>query len=834
MGKRALLIGSETYGLSGVNSDVDLMSDTLERRGFEVFRQIDADATRSRIIEGYERLISDTPAGSNEPVVVYYSGHGGRSQLADWEERARRGAAAHLHFIVPFDMEASSEADFRGILAQELSDLQRRLTERTANVTTILDCCHSGTMSRDPSVFPKAVTRGFSIEGARPWLEQLEQRERTSPGGLDDSNKLAVRVVACDPSQSAYERTGADGRRHGALTEQLAAAFDELGDRRVSWRVLGNRIRRTIATTLPMQRPDVEGPADRVLFDVRSRTWTRALPVTVHDGVVTITSARLLGVSEGDSYVLISEDEADVGAASVTRLAEDSAELELTRGSAATAASAVPTRTHDVQPVRVDGGSIAAEVVLEALRATSSLRESTAGDTPIAMIACDDGLVVSDGTGLVINAEPFAPDATGVGKAIRAVERIAKASRLRNMSASLAQTDALKGAVSVELATIGDQLRTVRGNVGERLYVGDRISFTITNRSDRTLYVAAFDVTPAYEVTMLNGDQPSGWKLAPGEPRTLGGDDGVALVWNQDVPADESRLESVVVIAASAPQDFELLQTEREVARGAPERGGGLSELEALLGEARSGTRDFSTGVAAGPPAVVYCVTTVDFTMVPSPRPDLDEPPFTIREVPDVSVRAVQPRAATEPPGRLAVRLTALKVQKNRALFKAAVRLDAMIITKRGTDVVASPFTERFPGVADGDLLPMDNLLMFLGDVSEFLDLAIWVNRDDSKGADLAALFERAAHAEDTKKALVLAGALVIAAPQMVVAAATVASVATLVRVGAGLVQTAVGKDIGLYRTSFLAFEQFGLGRQPREGYRQAQDIDFAYEIVPA
>ena len=37
---------------------------------------------------------------------------------------------------------------------------------------------------------------------------------------------------------------------------------------------------------------------------------------------------------------------------------------------------------------------------------------------------------------------------------------------------------------------------------------------------------------------------------------------------------------------------------------------------------------------------------------------------------------------------------------------------------------------------------------------------------------------------------------------------------------------------IGLYRTSFLAFERFGVGRQPAEGLRQAQGIEFAYEII--
>jgi hypothetical protein len=59
-----------------------------------------------------------------------------------------------------------------------------------------------------------------------------------------------------------------------------------------------------------------------------------------------------------------------------------------------------------------------------------------------------------------------------------------------------------------------------------------------------------------------------------------------------------------------------------------------------------------------------------------------------------------------------------------------------------------------------------------------------------------------------------------------------VAAVASLVRVGSALVQAAVGKEIGLYRTSFLAYEGFGLGRQPAEGLRRAQGIEFAYEIV--
>ena len=501
----------------------------------------------------------------------------------------------------------------------------------------------------------------------------------------------------------------------------------------------------------------------------------------------------------------------------------------MTEGSVATAVSAVPTRTHDAQPVRLDVPGAVSELVEAAVRRSSSLRPAV-DEPPLVTISGEEGLVVLDADGLAVNAQPYSLDATGVGSAVEAAERIAKATRLRNMTSTLAQGGGLTGTVTVQLATHHDGRRTARDSAGERLYLEDRVSVTITNATDRTMFVAVFDVTPGYEVVMLNTDEPSGWKLAPREVRTVGGDAGVPLSWNKNVPTDESRLESIVVIAATEQQAFGLLQT-----AGATARGSAPSELEAMLDEARSGTRDFmAADVDDAAPSMAYQVTSVDFEMVPSERPDLDEPAFTIREVPDVSVRLLQPRALAEPPKRVALRLTALRVQKNRALFKAAVRLDAMVITRRGADVVATPFTARFPGIADGDLLPMDNLLMYLDDVSEFVDIAIWVNRDDTKGADLAALFEKAAHAEDTKKALVVAGALIVAAPQMAVAAATVASVATLVRVGAGLVQAAVGREIGLYRTSFLAFEQFGLGRQPREGLREAQGIEFAYEILPA
>ena len=139
-----------------------------------------------------------------------------------------------------------------------------------------------------------------------------------------------------------------------------------------------------------------------------------------------------------------------------------------------------------------------------------------------------------DADGLAVNAQPYSLDATGVGSAVEVAERIAKATRLRNMTSTLAQGAGLTGTVTVQLATHHDGRRTARDSAGERLYLEDRVSVTITNATDRTMFVAVFDVTPGYEVVMLNTDEPSGWKLAPREVRTVGGDAGVPLVVEQE------------------------------------------------------------------------------------------------------------------------------------------------------------------------------------------------------------------------------------------------------------------------------------------------------------
>ncbi len=62
---------------------------------------------------------------------------------------------------------------------------------------------------------------------------------------------------------------------------------------------------------------------------------------------------------------------------------------------------------------------------------------------------------------------------------------------------------------------------------------------------------------------------------------------------------------------------------------------------------------------------------------------------------------------------------------------------------------------------------------------------------------------------------------------------AAAGAVATLTNTAGKLLAAACGTSIGLYRTSYLAGENLGLGRHPSQGSIRIQDFSLAYSILP-
>lgn len=843
MRKWALLIGCQTGALRGVHSDVELMAGMLMSFGFDVRTIIEKRATRDGIRDAYQGLIDDTAAG--DAAVVYYSGHGARF---------KNPAAAQnpdepmwLQYLCPTDIDDPGGA-FRGLLAEELSQLQWALTEKTDNVTTILDCCHSARMSRDPVALPKARERA----GAFPWaavrLAWQAARETPLAGRVNtESNPSAVRVVACAPDESAFElETTSLGGPHGVLTCALVGLLRQPGSTALTWHQLIGLLRPAVMDQVPSQRPEVEGRAmDRFLFDTRERHVTGVLPVLL-EGDAVIDGAPLFGVGEGDTYAIVApggDPHAPLATAVVDSIAGSRARLRLNGVSWRDLPAGAEAHPREVALGRRPVTVVPAEDphtsdMRRVLGRSPHFRLAAPGEPVIATVRLDDdGMRLLDAQGEPLSATSRPVNEAAMGLLNADLQQLARAAHLRDLASGIGEAE-LDGEIAFEYSLLTEGTEQPLDRSGTHLFSGDQVVVRIHNRSAAQLYVSVFDVGLRGAITPLTTAEPAGIGIEPGgryELYRLPGTNalaGVGLFWPGDLPAGHPRPETFVSIVTDQPQDLTRLGQGGVRMRGAARSG---SSLQRLIEDLVVGVRD------ARPPeqpvsVVRYRVERFDFYLHAESRPG-SEPTFEIDERPDLSFRLVVPRAAGPVPQRIAVRLKEIVVHSNRALRTATVRIDSLVVTRTTpADEPYMPATHRFAGVRDGDRLSMDNLLLYEGPVGGFLDLAIWVSRDDTKGLDLAELFKREATRADVKGAVALLAGLAIAAPQAALVAGAVGAVAVLVRTGAVLLDKATGKSIGVYRTSLLPHEQFGAGdpaaNHPAEGLLRAQDMSFSYEVV--
>ncbi len=362
MVKRALLIASQTAGLRGCHGDVALMDDALSEWGFDCTRLTDGSATRATILAAYRALIDQSQTG--DAAVIYYSGHGGRVRdLSAIDEVTN----THWQFIVPADFNESTEREFRGIMAGELRAMQLELSTKTDNVTTILDCCHSALMSRDPVLVARFLHRPWAK--LKPGIDARQDQAGADlssalalPGTVPDdaeSNRRAVRIVACLPSESAFEMASPElGDVHGLLTESLVGVLrsaklaDPHDTARLTWDDVAGALRVWVLARAAQQHVVVEGPDRRRLFSTAQSDARRGWPVELAEGIVRIPGAALFGVGLGDVLSLVPSshtDDTDVGhEATVVRMEGGRAVLELVNGSDASGISpgsvAYPTR----------------------------------------------------------------------------------------------------------------------------------------------------------------------------------------------------------------------------------------------------------------------------------------------------------------------------------------------------------------------------------------------------------------------------------------------------------------------------------------------------------
>ena len=851
MNKHALVIGSQVGGLTGVGHDVEGMREVLGDRGFEVDLRFGDTATRDGILAGYDALIARATA--DDAAVLYYSGHGTYAANDDPADRLRI-----MQTIVPTDFRSGSDTDFRGITAWELSIKLAQLTAKTKNVTVILDCCHSSQMSRDsashdavPRALPHPVRLGFRAHLAA--LERTYGRVPLDPVG----NPNAVRLVACAQNQSAFEYTTSDGKRAGAFTEAFREILGSIGTAPISWATIAAAVRRRVLQRFAMQRPDVEGPAERQLFSLAMDERTGIVPITEAGEHFLVHAGQITGASLGDTYGVMplgamAYDEAraiaEVQLDDTAPLISTAVLKEWKNGHSALPRDAVAVPlvvTATIRPVTVVAPEADLARLAQAIQDTRTLRIAAAGEDHAVLATlrlANQQLTIEDPAGPLFPPTHYPAE---LGDTIKNIANLGVAQAVREL---VGEHGVSANDLEIAWGVVENSHPHVMPEQGAALGLGDRIYVSVRNTGPEPRYAHIFNVGVRGKVTLLTKLlAPGGVLLERGDRGfVLGERDGVLvglpLTWPDGLSlASFPRLDEIFVFVTSLPINLQILETQEHVAMHGDRAATKGSKLQALLAQLWDGA---PKDIGEPRPVEGYFVKRLSYMLHPRKAAMADTVAFQIDDNPLRQAAARNPdawrsrgdasapgaREATEPaPRAIAIRIGELVVEYNRALFSADIRIDALVCTRSAhrTETFAA-HTMRYEGVKDGDRLPLDHARIFHGPVRDFVDICLWVTRDTTKDRDLVELFEHHANSPQFHDA---ASALLVTAGMNAPWITAVGAGAVLARLAYDLILGVENKAIGLYRTSFLTSERFGCGRHPATNLYRAQDFSFSLVI---
>ena len=211
MGKvYALLIGIDSYpegtrSLEGCVNDVDDVEDYLTQHysDLALLKLTNADATYANVIAQIRGHLGQ--AGKDDVAYLHYSGHGARSKAAP--EFLRFDGDKRDEGLVCHDSRVGDNYD---LADKELAWLISELARNEPHIAWVLDCCHSGTGTRDLDGARLAGVRGVG-DGNFPrkietYLEgQYAAGQRGADGLPQIPQSRHMLMAACDKDETAKE-----------------------------------------------------------------------------------------------------------------------------------------------------------------------------------------------------------------------------------------------------------------------------------------------------------------------------------------------------------------------------------------------------------------------------------------------------------------------------------------------------------------------------------------------------------------------------------------------------------------------------------------------------
>lgn len=234
MAKRALLIGINRYAMSGSDlrgcvNDVHAVGQVLQDLyGFPltgITTLVDEQATKTAMQEAIASLVASGKPG--DVLYAHYSGHGSNVKDANGDEADGRD-----EILCPHDL------DWNDPLTDDWLRATFDRLDPAASLTVVMDCCHSGTNTREP-IAPDAPVRsrflpnpdeaaagdvGRELSRGTP----SRSRRRRPSADVHAVELTETLLTGCRDTQTSAD-ADIEGTFNGALTYFFVKALRALG-----------------------------------------------------------------------------------------------------------------------------------------------------------------------------------------------------------------------------------------------------------------------------------------------------------------------------------------------------------------------------------------------------------------------------------------------------------------------------------------------------------------------------------------------------------------------------------------------------------------------------
>jgi hypothetical protein len=271
MAKRALLIGINRYQIDGadlrgcVNDVKDLSAALVEFYGFskkDITVLTDGAATKKAMEAGIKALVRDSKKG--DVAVLHYSGHG--SNVPDDNDDEADGRD---EILCPTDL------DWKDPLRDDWLRSTFDGLRDGVSFTAIMDCCHSGTNTReflppDAPVKQRYLPSPWGLvaaESGRSLPRKVLSELRKSPPAARKARDIVnadlpeLLITGCRDTQTSADAF-INGRYNGALTYGLVNAIRQAKGK-LTYQDLHDRIVAVLKQKKFDQVPQLEGQKTR-------------------------------------------------------------------------------------------------------------------------------------------------------------------------------------------------------------------------------------------------------------------------------------------------------------------------------------------------------------------------------------------------------------------------------------------------------------------------------------------------------------------------------------------------------------------------------------------